>query len=324
MNDIPIFIHHESDEKPSKGLGEKQSYLKFVVKQAEKYNNRVILFGDEFNRGWANEWKRSDNYVGDKWHRFEKAFTNMSDYPNEWAKGIFRRFFVFEEFCKKNDIDDFIVLDSDVLIYEDIGGHYPFREICETAFEWEETVRFDRNYSKEGSVSSGIGYFTYDAVCSFTSFCIVVYEDKIGEIYKRLEQKWEKMQNNHSHGGVCEMTLLYYWICNSSFKVINLLERQDNVCFCNSFKEDDNYRKKEFDTIKILNVKRFRFNNGMPEHFDLKEKRWIRVFNIHFAGDSKRFIPDIYKYHKITLTTCIYYALIHVWRAKIKPIIMRV
>ena len=96
---IPIFIYHESDQKPSKGLGKKQSYLKYILKQAESLNARVILFGDESNKEWAAEWYSATSFKSRKWRRFEESFVNLSDYPDEWAKGIFKRFFIVETKC---------------------------------------------------------------------------------------------------------------------------------------------------------------------------------------------------------------------------------
>lgn len=43
---IPVFVHHEGNA----------SYVKDCIVQAQKYNERVILFGDKTNREMGSEW----------------------------------------------------------------------------------------------------------------------------------------------------------------------------------------------------------------------------------------------------------------------------
>ena len=319
LSDIPVLIYHESDQKPSKGLGEKQSYLRYVILQAEKYNQKVVLFGDQYNKKWASEWEDVGAYLGDKWDRFERDFVNMSDYPDKWARGIFKRFFIFEEYCRRYGYDDFITIDSDVLLYIDLGK-YPFRDLCEVALEWKGGMLFNGNDVSKGAVS-GIGYFTLNSVSSFTDFCIDTYRDKNSESFKRLVKTWEQMRREKKIGGICEMTLLYYWLCYMDIKAVNLLERCQKACFCTDLRGKGNLCKNEFCVDHMLNTKRIRFIDGLPHHFDPHEDGWVKVFDIHFGGDSKRFIPDIYYRKHISAYNYIYYFIMRIWRSKIKPLL---
>ena len=326
MNDIPVLIHHESDEKPSRGLGRKQRYLKYVVRQAESFNSRVVLIGDEYNIKWAKESYEASSLENDKWRRFERAFVNLSDYPDAWAKGIFKRFFLFEELCGQEGFDDLIVLDSDVLVYTDLS-RVGIRGSCDAAFEWCESVDRVNDMNNPGSVVCGIGYFTTGTLKQFTDYCIDVYENKQGTEYGVLLSKWNKMKTAHLAGGVCEMTLLHMWLCETfdheKNKVINLLERRGDVCFCNDLRGEKNYLEREFAIDRSINIKKTRFVAGFPYHYDIDRGEWIKVYDIHFGGDSKRFIYDMACNNQISAYNYIYYLLMRQWRTRLKPAMRR-
>lgn len=314
---IPILIHHESDEKPSKGLGKKQSYLRFVLKQAESLNKRVILFGDEFNRDWASEWYPAIDYCTDKWERFDKAFVNMSDYTDEWARGIFKRFFIFEEFCSQNNLGDMLILDSDVLLYINASG-FSFRN-NDLAFEWAQAVDITKPPVELESVVCGIGYFTLEKLKSFTDFCIRVYEEKDSLYFPMMIDYWKLTQENKWNGGVTEMALLYFWLTTQQgVKVINLLEPTRNTTFVNNIMESSNLLPSEYVIDPLTKTKKIRFRNGMPQVQRKVDKEWITVNDIHFAGDTKRFIGDYYRFGKITAYNRIYYVLIQFYRTHVK------
>ena len=47
---LPVLIHHESNAKPQTGGKKNQAYLRFCIDQACKYNEKVVLIGDEANQ----------------------------------------------------------------------------------------------------------------------------------------------------------------------------------------------------------------------------------------------------------------------------------
>lgn len=97
---IPVFIHHELDQKNQTG-GKGQQYVRNCIEQVKKYNEKVVLFGDLSNKDWCDEWKMVSNFKYERQECFLEAFENYSDYPDARAKGIFKCFFVFEEYMKK-------------------------------------------------------------------------------------------------------------------------------------------------------------------------------------------------------------------------------
>lgn len=56
---LPVLIHHESNAKPQTGGKKNQAYLRFCIDQACKYNEKVVLIGDEANQKWCRDWQVS-------------------------------------------------------------------------------------------------------------------------------------------------------------------------------------------------------------------------------------------------------------------------
>ena len=47
---IPVMVHHETGEKAQAAGKKNQEYLKYCIAQAKKYNEKVVLLGDEYNK----------------------------------------------------------------------------------------------------------------------------------------------------------------------------------------------------------------------------------------------------------------------------------
>ena len=57
MSDIiPVIVHHETGEKPQTGGKKNQEYLRYCIAQAKKYNEKVVLLGDQYNKDWCDDW----------------------------------------------------------------------------------------------------------------------------------------------------------------------------------------------------------------------------------------------------------------------------
>ena len=102
MSDIiPVIVHHETGEKPQTGGKKNQEYLRYCIAQAKKYNEKVVLLGDQYNKDWCDDWHDANDFITDKWKEFHSVFKNLSPYPQAWAEGIFRRFFLILEYLDR-------------------------------------------------------------------------------------------------------------------------------------------------------------------------------------------------------------------------------
>ena len=82
MSDIiPVIVHHETGEKPQTGGKKNQEYLRYCIAQAKKYNEKVVLLGDQYNKDWCDDWHDSTVFskTSPRIHRHgRKAFSGVS------------------------------------------------------------------------------------------------------------------------------------------------------------------------------------------------------------------------------------------------------
>lgn len=294
---LPVFIHHELNQKPQTGGASKQAYVKACVSQAEKYNEKVILFGDRSMHPYSNNWVDISNFTSEKWSAFLNVFENFSTFPDEWAKGVFKRFFIFEEYMKRKGISKCVILDSDVLVWCDFQKLEFIKEkdvALEIAGDQRmRTLPFENEY--RWVACAGVAVMTLAALSDFTDFVIDTYSN-----YKQLLlEKWNVHVEYRQAGGVCEMSLLYLWLKERSeeYEVLNL------GCMVNGilpnmvvngdgkdWGSDRSYEVMESKGMReCIKVK---FIEGMPYVCEIGNPVPVKVLSLHFGGKSKIFMDN--------------------------------
>lgn len=298
MKQIPVFIHHEADEKKQTGGEKGQKYVAYCVRQAESCNDDVVLFGDRSNCSFANHWEYAQDFLDEKWKRFKSVFINYSDFPEKWAEGIFKRFFIFENYMIRNRYERCIVLDSDVLAFVDFSRIGIFRK-CPAAVE----IPYDQDFLQlpEGNglrqtVIGAVSCFTLEALTSFTDFCIEIFANK----KELLREKIEAHRKYGIPGGICEMTILYHWLKTKPAEYyINLFLPHKGMICDSSFSQSDLYERNQFEMDRFWGHKIVKFSGGGIPRFYTKTHMWQPVMAIHFQGWSKIYMKDIYENHRI-------------------------
>jgi len=317
-NRMPILIHHETGEKPQRGGGAKQKYLNYCIKQAEKAGNKVILFGDEANSEWCTSWFDVSSFTSNRWEKFLAHFENLSDYNDEWAKGIFKRFFIFEKYILENDINQFVLLDSDILLYLDVNTYTAFNDydVATCILKNQDFSVLPKGNELRMVANAGFSYWTRNALSSFLDFCINVYENRKDLIYP----KYQAHKKYSLSGGVNEMTLIYLWIKHhKDIRHLNLAIRNGHSTFNSDIRKSYNYFEEEYTVNSKYNIKNVVFKNDTPYLTSL-DGELVRAYNLHFIGDSKRLIKDYYYHQNITFKTkCIEFGwLTRTWLGKQK------
>lgn len=296
---IPVIIHHETGAKKQSGGKKNQEYLRYCIEQAAKYNKKVVLLGDENNRAWCHDWHHVDEFPSARYEAFANVFQNFSAYPDSWAVSFFKRFFLIYEFLVKEDYEDCVILDSDILVYVNFCNYAPFAS-CDTALEIPENQNLPGGPAGNGmrqTACAGISYFKRDALAAFLDYCIETYADHADEIRK----KWEFHQNYHLPGGVGEMTLLYRWTRTlPEDKVLNLLIPYENTVFDLNMCIPECFRPGEYEHDGLLRIKRLRWQNGEPYCRRLSDGRLIRFHALHFVDISKLYMYDFFTAQKIS------------------------
>jgi hypothetical protein len=294
---LPVFVHHELNEKPQTGGAPNQAYVKTCISQAKKYNSEVVLFGDESNKSYSEKWVDVSNFTSAKWTEFLETFENFSTYPDSWAKGIFKRFFIIEEYMNTNNIEKCVILDSDVLVWCDFE-RLDLIKNYDVALEIPEDQKlhalpFDNLY--RWAACCGVGVMTRSAISDFTDFCIQTYKTN----KPLLLEKWNLHCKYNLAGGICEMSLLYLWIKErqKQYNILNFGKVKNDVAPCIVVNGGTKQYEisNQFATMRnsaLQECLQIKFKGQYPYIYDVENHTYIKVLTIHFGGKSKIFMDN--------------------------------
>lgn len=293
---IPVIFYHTGNQK----------YLRTAIRQCKKFNQDVILLGDESNKRMATEegctWLLAKDYdEKEQWKHFEHKYVGMSTNDYQFELNCFRRFFVIWEMIREKDIDQFVYLDSDIMSYVNFSSLDEMQKAdCGMSVPKEQ--------SKYGWVANcGISFWNRKSLTSFLDYCIDIYENHIDV----LEEKWNYHKNNHVDGGICDMTLQYLWYKNDqTCKKINLVDRNNGLPGVMDFNVNlpMNCYKNEYQMNDLIHIKKIRFEDGKP-YLCSTDGAKVPVFAIHFLGPAKQYMKSYEKNNSLGLSDYIIYYL---------------
>lgn len=100
-----------------------QKYLRKAIDKAVEWKNAVILIGDQSNREFSDKWFDVNSLDLSKYNEFTKIYQYMSKNPTGLNCCILRDLRA-PGLCGKNQLRDFIMYDSDLMIYGDLHKYY--------------------------------------------------------------------------------------------------------------------------------------------------------------------------------------------------------
>ena len=186
------------------------SYLPFTLSQVHELNpnSEVILLGDESNNCYSFLTHALIDDYYESASEFEKLYTHRN-LVAEWIVRLwFIRWFVFRDYVFNNNIEgDFICLDSDVLVYENLD------KVRDNYFDgYDLTVR--------GRGGAGFQWFRNKEVLdNFCNFIMKQFTQL--ELITRLDLNWEGHQKIN-YGGIDDMYALNFYIDEGKFKVMDI------------------------------------------------------------------------------------------------------
>ncbi|MEI7815304.1 MAG: hypothetical protein WCJ13_11035 [Coriobacteriia bacterium] len=177
-------------------------YLRTCLAQAHfsNPNSRIVLLGDESNRdcpAYVEHFDSEDYFESAR--EFANIYRHFSPNP-EWVELLcIQRWFVINEFVKRHDIQCFLHIDSDVLLYSDFQNEAEYFGLL---------GRFD---CARTETSPGTSIFSRQEVLGeFCQFIMDVYRNDellqgIAEAYSRADNFLSLM--NYSGGSLQDMAL---------------------------------------------------------------------------------------------------------------------
>lgn len=257
---IPIIFVHDGDQK----------YFAAAVAQAKKISSDVVIID-----------MKDDT---DQWHEFEKNYIHLSTNSENIEMFCFKRYFLMQKYMTENSIDVAILLDSDVLIFEDL--RILARELISAGFSGGLCMP-SRQDDMRMSYSAHTSVWTAEYLIDFCTYCTYVYKNERDEILK----KWAHHKDNNKNGGVCDMTLLYMW-ANKRQGLSNLLKIRDGKAVDDNISFAENCEPEEFEMR--YGLKKLKFTSGMPVGQRSDGSR-VLFRTLHFQGRAKAHMINVYE-----------------------------
>ena len=272
-----------------------RGYSKYLERNIEitSKNNKIFLIGDKslqhLEKKYNNlEFYDLNNYLNTKEIiNYEKSFINYSTNSYEFEWFCFIRLFIIKKFLSENKLKNVFHLDSDNIL---------LRNINEINFESEIAYSVPL-YQNEYRMSANIchGLINYEYCAAFEDIYVGIYVDR--SKFYLIEKKILYHKQNNISGGICDMTLHYLIYQSGKLKIQNLvfpvLDLNEDL---NYFVEDINspegpQAKVNFEQKKGLN----KIHNGMYI-YNIYDKEYYKIVNIHFQGKSKKHLNIFTKY----------------------------
>ena len=261
-----------------------QPYLKTAISCAKNWNNDVVLIGDKSNKAYCDKWVDMDTLDMSEYVQFSQLYKHMSKNPYWFELVCFKRYFALYEYAENSKLDEFILCDSDLLVYGDLSkfnyGQY------EAAFSYCED---QSNY--RWSASPHCSFWKTESLRKFIDYVIFTYRDNLAT----LQQKWEYHVQNNVGGGICDMTLLYLWKESTDILIMNTaIEQKNGMVFDHMLAKGECYKVDEYLWNKYSGIKKIVFEDGMPYFIRTSDHQKVRALTLHAQGGSKKYIPCLF------------------------------
>ncbi|MGV3706983.1 MAG: hypothetical protein ACO1NU_16555 [Arcticibacter sp.] len=256
MSSIPIIFVHRGDAP----------YLKHVFAHTHAFNNdsNIFLLGDEANSGHAYvNHIRMDDYA-ERAKEFEKVYKHMSSNSYDFELFCFQRWFIINDFVQTHDIENFLCLDSDALLF------------CGVDKTFENFKQYDFTISQGHSP-----HFTLFSRSSLDRFC-----NYLTELYTKPEyierslRNFRVFQEEKRQGGICDMFAFSFYTDDISNNVRELSQLSEDMYFDSNINEADGF---ECDR----NRKRIYWKNNLPYGRISDTGEYVRFYGLHFQGAAK-------------------------------------
>ncbi|MDD3083394.1 MAG: hypothetical protein PHP82_00020 [Candidatus ainarchaeum sp.] len=254
---IPIIFIHKGDS----------FYLKYALENARKFNpnSRIILVGDNVTQYPSFvEYYDLKNYDKSALE-FKKVYKHMSNNNEEIERFCFERWFILNEFLKKNKIKKCLTLDSDVLIFVNVTN---------------DSKKFNKFKFTLANHSSGEFMFVndYKEINKLTRFLFNLYSNK--KMFMILDNFWKNYPFKTSFGGVNDMTALSEYYKQNKKKIGEISKIINGETY-------DTQINASQGMIMENNTKKIIFENGIPFGFLKKNNKKIKLCCLHCAGPTK-------------------------------------
>jgi hypothetical protein len=252
-----------------------QPWLALSLKQAERFNQKVVLIGDRSNQTLTAHHFNYTDY-NQEFQSFTEVYEHLSTNSVDFELYCFQRFFVLQQWMLKHHEERVFMVDSDLLLYADLTDrlYRKYLQGYEAALCIPQLQSQESEYS--WTASPHVSFWTHSAIQSFTQSCLETYRSRKA----LLHQKYEHHQTMNQPGGICDMSLLYLWAKNNQ-TVFNLLELKDGEAIDHNINSKDGLWKNQHQLKS--GIKSIYFRQGLP----YEQETHQQYLGLHFQGTAK-------------------------------------
>ncbi len=256
MKNIPILIVHKGDS----------FYLEEVLRHVRLFNpeNRICLISDPSTNHYDFVEHFNIEMYMESAKAFEARYVHLSINPYDYELICFQRWFIIKDFIEQQNLEHFLCLDSDVLMYCNIN------ETLSSLVNYDFTVC--------DKMGLGVNLFNKRSIVAFCSFMMDEYAD---------QEKAQALKNKY--GNICDMILFLAYQDKVSKNVFDLAKTIDGACF-------DTHIKDSFGYEMNGKFKRIYWIDDRPYGKHLESGKYVRFNLLHFQGGAK------HKMHKYLMT----------------------
>lgn len=252
-------------------------YLKYSIYQARHFNpeSRIILLGDKSN----NKYKSIEHYnlaeYSNSADNFERIYKHMCSFSYYYVLFWFKRWFIIKDFLQRNDdISNFIIIDSDVLIYCNVSeAFHPF---------------LNNKITIHGKRGPHVTYMkNKNTIIEFCDFIVKLYTDKT--LFKNLLDTYEHYKLQKRPGGIDDMYALYEFSLAFPDNIGNTATIIHDTTFDGTLNTSEGF---EFNKKK--QIKNIYWKKNLPYGNHLDKNKFIRFNAIHFQSKAKSLMHRYY------------------------------
>ncbi len=222
-----------------------------------------------------------------------RVYKHLSTNKPEFELFCLERFFVLREFMKARKIEKAFIVETDVLVFEDLS----------TLFKPDIDAETKAYLSEQKCIS--LAYITLEYIDYYCSYVIECYSNPIK--LEEITAFYQRYIDKGGKGGICDMTFCDYinkgmYSADSRYKAKNfsiLYNFNEKSYHLDSFIGYDNILAKEgflFDMTKSYIdgkvIKDIKFQDGRPFVESTEGKIWLG--SVHCQGNAKALMSDYY------------------------------
>lgn len=249
----------------------------------------------------------SETDAGPAYERFCRSYVHLSSNSPEFEKICFRRYFLLARFLESHpEVRDFVLIDSDVLLFEGAGEHIR-RLVGKADFSGSSMQSADG--WNPCQISPHVSYWTSNGLRRFVACVLDTYATPSGR--RKLREISQRFAARGVRGGVSDMTLLYLWAhATGNDDPINRVF--EGMVVDHNINGTHNLHRGEF---KVLGgAKRIARSEGKV-WLTSSSGEPVRVVALHFQGSAKMAMPHALRGRTLTVAA-VTYALQMARRAK--------